>query len=208
MTAVFYCGDARTVLATLPAESVRCCVTSPPYWRQRDYGHVGQLGLEASPAEYVEKMVAVFEEVRRVLTDDGTLWLVIGDSYAGSGQGFGDTKTTNKRNGASRGVRIGSVHGESGHTSGVKPPPGLKAKDLVGIPWALAFALRDAGWWLRSDIIWCLSGGAKVYARTQKGDMSMSIKDLVRLNPATVKLWNGKKWTQVLGWSRSPDPRD
>jgi DNA modification methylase len=113
-----------------------------------------QIGLEETPEAYVEKMVQVFQEVRRVLADDGTLWLNLGDSYAGSGKGTGDTKTNNKQNGASRGVRIGSVHGESGHTSGVTPPPGYKAKDLLGIPWMIAFALRADGWYLRSDIIW------------------------------------------------------
>lgn len=132
-----------------------------------------QLGLEKTPNEYAAKIVAVFHEVRRVLKDDGTLWLNLGDSYAGSGKGPSNEKprpngSLNDRqlsagaapkewipvNGTSRGQRIGSSHGETGHTSGVTPPSGLKPKDLVGIPWMVAFALRDDGWHLRSDIIW------------------------------------------------------
>lgn len=150
--AMLICGDARMI--PLADKSVNCCVTSPPYWGLRDYGVAGQLGLERTPEEYIVQMVQVFREVKRVLRDDGTLWLNMGDSYAGSGQGFGDTKTTNKSNGSSRGVRIGSQEGDSGHTHWVKPPIGLKPKDLVGIPWMLAFALRADGWYLRSDIIW------------------------------------------------------
>ena len=118
MTNWLITGDCRTILPMLEAESVQCCVTSPPYWGLRDYGVDGQLGLEASPEEYVNNMVAVFREVRRVLRDDGTLWLNLGDSYARILSGF------------------------------------LKPKDLVGIPWRVAFALQADGWYLRSDIIW------------------------------------------------------
>ena len=194
-------GDCLAVLETLPADSVHCCVTSPPYWGLRDYGtatweggdadceHRGrakprqdthgagiehgrfsvtrgtqpaknayvipvraacqcgatridaQLGLEATPAEYIEKMVAVFREVRRVLRDDGTLWLNLGDSYAASrSYQVSDNKNP------------GAVH--SGHESRARPPDGLKQKDLVGIPWRVAFALQADGWYLRQDIIW------------------------------------------------------
>ena len=115
---------------------------------------VAVLGLEKTPEMFVKNLTAIFREVRRVLRNDGTAWVNLGDSYAGSGKGIGDTKTNNKSNGASRGVRIGSVHGESGHTSGVTPPKGWKAKDLIGIPWRVAFALQADGWYLRSDIIW------------------------------------------------------
>jgi DNA modification methylase len=110
-----------------------------------------QIGIETTPEEYVSNLVTVFRAVWRVLRDDGTLWLNLGDSYAGSG---GAGSWNKDRNGASRGARIGSKHGDSGHTSGVTPPPGLKAKDLVGIPWMVAFALRADGWYLRSEIIW------------------------------------------------------
>jgi DNA modification methylase len=154
-----------------------------------------QLGLESTPAEYVEKMAAVFREVRRVLKDDGTLWLNLGDSYAsGTNADRNATTTEGDHVPASWSNRNQSVR---------RHPVGLKAKDLVGIPWRVAFALQADGWWLRSDIIWCLSGGTWVYARTQKGDMPIMLRDAARLDPATVKLWNGEKWTQVLGWSRS-----
>ena len=258
-------GDVRERLAELPAQSVQCCVTSPPYWRLRDYGtatweggeatcdHVemaigmsdkntlgpcgtlptsnaanvgkvrqyamncrkcgarrmdSQLGLEPTPDAYVAALVAVFREVRRVLRDDGVLWLNLGDSYAGSwkNQGRKDERGTQRPINGPMLQRFDG-HPAPASNAGVVPP-GLKPKDLVGIPWRVAFALQADGWYLRSDIIWCLSGGARVYARTQKGDMPVSVKDLVRLDPATVKLWNGQEWTQALGWSRSPDPRD
>ena len=187
-------GDCRESLRTLPAKSVHCCVTSPPYWGLRDYGVDGQLGLEKSPAEYVAGMVSVFAEVWRVLRDDGVCWINIGDSYAGGGKGVGGSYENDGMTASAGTARI--------------VPNGLKPKDLVGIPWRLAFALQDAGWYLRQDVIWCLSGGAWVYAKTQKGEMPVMVKDLVRLNPSTVKLWNGEKWTQVVGWGLNPDPKN
>ncbi len=154
-------GDAIEQLRTLPDESVQCCVTSPPYWGLRDYSTDGQLGLEKTPEEYVEKLVEVFREVRRVLRKDGTLWLNLGDSYAGSGPSGASyqSNTTIGRNGKSRdgNFAISKTLGERGLTYVEKkpiPPPGLKAKDLCGIPWRVAFALQADGWWLRSDIIW------------------------------------------------------
>ena len=99
---MIHCGDALEVLRRMPADSVQCCVTSPPYFGLRDYGVGGQIGLEESPDAFVAAIVAAFTEVRRVLRDDGTCWLNLGDSYAGSGRGIGDTKTSNRRNGASR----------------------------------------------------------------------------------------------------------
>jgi len=134
-------GDSRTVLATLPDASVQCCVTSPPYFGLRDYGHDGQIGLEATPEAYVAEMVALFREVRRVLKDDGTLWLNLGDSYAGSGKGPSKSLSAEARD---------MTH--TMHTAFV--PDGLKPKDLIGIPWRVAFALQADGWYLRSDIIW------------------------------------------------------
>ena len=112
------CGDAAEVLKTLPQGSVNMCVTSPPYYGLRDYGEGGQIGLEQTPQEYIGRLTEVFDEVKRVLADDGTLWLNIGDTYAN------------------------------------KPYKNVKQKDLIGIPWMLAFALRERGWYLRSDIIW------------------------------------------------------
>jgi DNA modification methylase len=128
-------------LKTLESESVQCCVTSPPYWGLRDYGVSGQLGLEKTPEEYVAKMVAVFREVKRVLRNDGTLWLNLGDSYSGGGRGFGygGKQDTNK--------------GCDGMPKSIIAD-GLKSKDLVGIPWRVAFALQADGWYLRQDIIW------------------------------------------------------
>ena len=136
-------GDVRDVLAGLDDKSVNCCVTSPPYWGLRDYGVDGQLGLEATPEEYVANMVAVFREVRRVLRDDGTLWLNLGDSYANLRGGKKPGLYEDKRNDAATWQARVSIL-----------PPGLKPKDLVGIPWRVAFALQADGWYLRSDIIW------------------------------------------------------
>ena len=138
-------GDCLDVLPTLEAGSVHCCVTSPPYWGLRDYGVDGQLGLEATPEEYVAKMVEVFRAVRRVLRDDGTLWLNMGDSYAANRPG-GQPAPTNTGN------RNGYLQSPTQGITSV--PSGLKPKDLVGMPWAVAFALRADGWYLRSDIIW------------------------------------------------------
>jgi DNA modification methylase len=134
-------GDIRQIAPTLPSESVHCIVTSPPYWGLRDYGVDGQIGLEPTPDEYVSSLVAVFRELRRVLRDDGTLWLNLGDSYSGSGEGGG-------------GNRKGNEHGQHDSMIGKRGTSGLKPKDLVGIPWRVAFALQADGWWLRQDIIW------------------------------------------------------
>jgi DNA modification methylase len=151
-------GDVRQRVAEIPDGTVRCCVTSPPYWGLRDYGNDGQIGLEQSPDEYVEELVAVFREVRRTLTEDGTLWLNLGDSYAGGG-GYAPNAPTNKSraNGEAWGKMnpFTSSRGESRiKPMGAIVPEGLKPKDLVGIPWRVAFALQADGWWLRQDIIW------------------------------------------------------
>jgi DNA modification methylase len=138
-------GRASEVLARLPAGSVQTCVTSPPYYGLRDYGHPDQLGAEASPHEYVERLVAVFEQVRRVLRDDGVLWLNLGDSYAAST----GTRYTGNANFGTSAARA-SVQGNAPR----RVPRGLKEKDLIGVPWRVALALQDAGWWLRKDIIW------------------------------------------------------
>lgn len=136
-------GDCREVLKTLPDASVNCCVTSPPYFGLRDYGHAWQIGLEFTPDAYVAELVAVFREVRRVLRDDGTLFLNLGDSYANDG----------KWGGSSGGKHVKALHGDTGVGRG-KVHTGLKPKDLIGIPWRVAFALQADGWWLRQDIIW------------------------------------------------------
>ena len=141
-------GDVIACLRSLPDACVQCVVTSPPYWGLRDYGVEGQIGLEPTPEEHVEKIVEVFREVKRVLRDDGTLWLNYGDCYAGS--------TT----GADRPPEPGHTHEDNGRVKTGqenkhrRPDAGLKPKDLVGMPWRIAFALQADGWYLRSDIIW------------------------------------------------------
>jgi DNA modification methylase len=189
-------GDCRASMRDLIAAGVKVqtVVTSPPYFGLRDYGTPGQLGLEQTPAEYVANLVEVFRLVRQMLTDDGVVWLNLGDSYTSGGMSNQSTKST---------LGGGKDRGASNYSISRRVPPGLKPKDLIGIPWRVAFALQEDGWYLRQDIIWCLSGGTLVYARTQKGDMPMTIKDLARLDPATVRLWNGEKWTQLLGMSKS-----
>ena len=148
-------GDVRDVLPKLEAKSVQMCVTSPPYWGLRDYGVEGQIGVESTPEEYVANILGVFREVRRVLRDDGTLWLNLGDSYASSPPG-------NKTKGVSAKSTLHGVMSdkyretlESGHAKKRNTVVGnLKPKDLIGIPWRVAFALHKDGWYLRQDIIW------------------------------------------------------
>lgn len=139
-------GDALQKLKTLPDESCRCCVTSPPYYGLRDYGVDNQIGLEDSADKYIAHLVAVFHEVRRVIANDGTLWIVMGDSYAGSGKGAWKNKSTQKE----------AYVPEPGSRQTTMPKKWdeIKPKDLIGIPWMLAFALRSDGWYLRQDIIW------------------------------------------------------
>jgi site-specific DNA-methyltransferase (cytosine-N4-specific) len=132
-------GDCLEVLKTLSADRFRTCVTSPPYWGLRDYGISGQIGAEMKVDDYIQSLVDVMREVRRVLTDDGTVWLNIGDSYTSGGRTW---RQTDKKNPA-RGMDYRAP-----------TPEGLKPKDLVGVPWRLAFALQADGWWLRSDIVW------------------------------------------------------
>ena len=132
-------GDAYEVLRGLPNEFVDTVVTSPPYWSLRNYSIPGQIGLEEDPDEYVASLIRIFEEARRVLTEDGSMWLNIGDSYTSGGRTW---RAPDKKNP----VRA--------MTTRPPTPKGLKPKELVGIPWRLAFALQAAGWYLRSDVIW------------------------------------------------------
>jgi DNA modification methylase len=138
-------GDCRDTMRDLKAQGVRvqCCVTSPPYFGLRDYGHPEQIGLEKTPAEYVAALVEVFDGVRELLADDGVLWLNLGDSYANDA----------KWGGSSGGKHVQALHGNTGIGRG-KKNTGLKPKDLVGAPWRVAFALQEAGWYLRQDVIW------------------------------------------------------
>lgn len=139
------CGDALTELRALPDESMHCCVTSPPYWGLRDYGASGQSGIEDTPEEYVAKMVVVFREVWRVMRGDGTLWLNLGDSYNAYNGNRGKSKGANKNH-----IEIQPAL-PSGRGLSCRS---LKNKDLVGIPWRVAFALQSDGWYLRQDIVW------------------------------------------------------
>lgn len=148
-------GDCRQALQSLPEQSVNCVVTSPPYFGLRDYGVDGQIGLEQTPAEFVAKLVEVFSEVHRVMRDDGTLWLNLGDTYAADRGG-----TTPPAQTVAGGVNgKGGEKERRGQAEGYNPTRdcrryGLKHKDLIGIPWRVAFALQEAGWYLRQDIIW------------------------------------------------------
>jgi len=137
--ATLFEGDALSVLRRLPGESVRCIVTSPPYWGLRDYGIEEQIGLESSMTQFLNRLVTIFSEAKRVLTDDGTLWVNIGDGYTSGNRGY---RAPDKKNPA----RAMAVRPDT--------PEGLKPKDLIGIPWRLAFALQQDGWYLRSDIVW------------------------------------------------------
>lgn len=142
-------GDALSTLQNFESNSVNCCITSPPYYGLRDYGADGQIGLEQTPSEYIEKLVAVFREVRRVLKKDGTLWLNMGDSYAGSGKGAASYPDNAKK------YKQGTNKGMLGAAATTKiKSPEYKRKDLMGIPWRLAFALQADGWYLRQDIVW------------------------------------------------------
>lgn len=257
-----YHGNILYVLKGLPAKSVQCTVTSPPYWGLRNYepqewfdseeqargwacseanrcnkfktfggttryiakpathseqrkqwlGAIGietlwgdgswcAYGSEKTPDEFVEHTVEIFREVYRVLRDDGTLWLNFGDSYTASPPG---NKTPRSDRGWSEIMNAYSApQDEARMSKRDTSKSGLPSGNLVGIPWRVALALQADGWVLRQDIIWCLSGGTWVYARTLKGDMPMLIRDMARLKPGTVQLWNGEKWTKVLGMSVS-----
>ena len=132
-------GNSFDILRLLPSDSVQCIITSPPYWGLRDYNINGQIGLEPTMQEFINHLVNIFNEIKRILKNDGTLWLNIGDGYTSGNRGY---RAADKKNPA----RAMSVRPDT--------PTGLKSKDLQGIPWRLAFALQDDGWYLRSDIIW------------------------------------------------------
>jgi DNA modification methylase len=172
----YYVGDCRKLLKRLPDACVQTCITSPPYWGLRDYDQKGQMGLESTPERYVRALVRVFDEVWRVLKDDGTLWLVIGDCYITSPRGPGGaaSSTLTGSSDSKRRQQRWAANGRHGiaHPANATTDPkvkgrshatmasrglrssSLKHKDLVGIPWMVAFALRDAGWYLRMDNIW------------------------------------------------------
>ena len=145
-----YKMDCLKGLKSLPDNCIQCCVTSPPYWRLRNYGVDGQIGMEGSPEQYVETLVKVFEQVRRVLKPDGTFWLNLGDCYWGSGKGGNNPLYQKEHTEFGKVIRDKSMFGVPviGKHSEIRP------KDLIGLPWMVALALRKQGWWLRQDIIW------------------------------------------------------
>ncbi len=202
-------GDALQKLREMPDESVQSCITSPPYWELRDYGVEGQLGLEKTPDEFVANMTCIFREVKRVLRDDGTLWLNIGDSYANTGTGG---------NGATGGLDKSTLRGKNPPkgTTPVKKylPKGLKAKDLVGIPWMLAFALRTDGWYLRQDIIWhkpnpmpesvqdrCTKAHEYIFLMSKSPTYYYDIDAIKERS-----LWSGDQ-PEIGGWGKGSEPR-
>ena len=139
-------GDVRAKLQELPSGAFRCCVTSPPYWGLRDYGVDGQIGLEPTPETWVRSLVEVFREVGRVLADDGTVWLNCGDAYWGGGRGGNPDESSHRKQSTNTGSFIAPMNWAQ--------DCGLKSKDLIGLPWRLAFALQADGWYLRTEIIW------------------------------------------------------
>ncbi len=171
----------------------------------------GELGGEPTPDQFVANLVEVFREVRRVMHPSATLWLNLGDSYAGSGKGptghngIGDQS---RRQGFREGNPSRYAGPAPSNRDGLGAVPGLKPKDLMLMPYRVALALQADGWWIRSQIAWCLSGGTQVYVRSQKGDMSMSVKDMARLDPKTLQLWNGERWTRVVRMWESADQGD
>lgn len=151
MTWTLHNTDCLAGLRQLPDNHAQVCVTSPPYWSLRDYGTDGQIGAEPTPEEYVDRLVEVFREVRRVLKPDGSLWLNLGDCYAGNMTYNNLDNGFNERWGNSPGQR---KQERAKATARRRLTPGYKPKDLIGIPWMVAFALRADGWWLRTDVVW------------------------------------------------------
>ena len=199
-------GDTLTVLKTLPDELVDCVVTSPPYWGLRDYGVDGQIGLEKTPEEYVSKMVDVFREIKRVLKKEGTCWINLGDSYAGSGKG------------------IGSNHGKAVFSDGEISKTdwnitGLKPKDLVGIPWRVAFALQADGWYLRQDLIWakpnpmpesvtdrCTKSHEYVFLLTKSARYYFD-NEAIKEPSTDIESINGRRWRDLSQHDKTGDPK-
>ena len=190
--ATLYLGDALEVLRALPDGSINCCVTSPPYFGLRDYGVAGQIGAEASPAEFVAALVAVFAEVRRVLADDGTLWLNLGDSYY-SGRGNPGPNSDDEKNFSRR-----------GWTRALDKPGAdwARPKSMIGIPWRVALALIDAGWILRNDVIWNKANGMPGTAK----DRLTSKHEFVFMLSKSRFYWFGGDYTDGDVWTIPTQP--
>lgn len=189
-------GDTEAVLASLPDCIFQSCITSPPYWSLRDYNIPGQIGLEDSVHAYVEHLAKIFAQVRRVLKDDGTLWLNIGDSYTSGGRTW---RATDKKNP----VRAMNVRPPT--------PEGLKSKDLIGVPWLLAFALQKEGWYLRADIIWnkpnCQPESVKDRpTRSHEYVFLFSKSERYRYDPTAVRGPNGRNLRTVWDVHTRPYP--
>lgn len=174
-------GDALTVLRRLPSQSVQCVVTSPPYWGLRNYGIPDQIGLEDTLPLFINKLVHVFDEIRRILKDNGTLWLNIGDGYTSGNRGW---RAPDKKNPA----RAMDIRPDT--------PDGLKPKDLIGIPWRLAFALQESGWYLRSDIVW-----------HKPNAMPESVKDRPTRSHEYIFLFS-KSEKYLYNWRETREPAD
>ena len=206
-------GDCLEILPKLPADSVQAVVTSPPYYSLRDYGVEGQIGLESTPEAYVEKLVNVFREVRRVLRDDGVLWLNLGDTYAGGkGQNARNDHTLEQRKAEGRTIQrrettISTLKTLPADNAAMLRERRMKPKDLIGIPWMVAFALRDDGWYLRQDIIWakpnpmpesvtdrCTKSHEYIFLLTKNRDYYYDFEAI--LEPAN---YDGRKATEMQG---------
>ena len=192
------CGDALAVLKTLPDESVNSVITSPPYYLLRNYEIKGQIGLETTYQEYVKKLIDVFNEIKRVLKKDGTCFVNLADTFAGGGYGI-DSNLKNTKQASNKGTMEGCFKIQQLR----KENKQIAAKSLMMIPERFAIAMIENGFILRNKLIWCLSGGTYIYAKTQKGVAPTMIRDLARLKPSTIQLWNGKKWTNILGMSKN-----
>ena len=192
---VLICGRASEGLDLLPDRSVRTVVTSPPYWSLRDYEADGQIGRDDALGDYVKSVVMTFDKVRRVLCDDGTVWLNVGDSYTSGNRRY---RAPDRKNRA-RAMRV-------------RPPTpeGLKPKDLIGVPWRLALALQDAGWWLRSEVIWHKPNAhpESVTDRPTKAHETvflLSKSQDYRYNTDAVRGPNGRRLRTV--WNINTEPR-
>lgn len=195
MTVSIKVGDCLEVLASLPAESVHCCVTSPPYWRKRDYGCDGQIGMEPTPEDFIRRLVPVFDEVRRVTVPDGVCWINIGDSYASGGNGGGGSLSRSRK----------SYRAQAGKTGWRKAPPGYKDRDLVMIPAMLAMTLRDSGWFLRQSIVWS-KPRADEPVRRDRPSTSHEYLFLLSKSKSSRSRDPGEKWWQSNVWNVAPSP--
>ena len=191
-------GDAIDVLATLPAESVHCCITSPPYWGLRDYHHEAQLGMEKHPEQYVARLVAVFREVRPILRADASVWLNMGEKWASGGNGGGGSCMAARRD-------LAWSHARKARGSR-SPPAGYKDKDLTGLPWQVAIALREDGWWLRQCVIWNKGVASEPPRLDRPSQAHEYLFQLAKSkNPATRN--PGESWFYRSVWSVRPQPR-